>query len=118
MGATRFIGAGMQSQSEYAEEFAAGAGDFVEEGAELGGVFLAGPGFDAAGHIHGVGTHDANGFGNIFGREAAGEDDALGWRRVRARDRVNGSTRAAELLGLVSRRARRPAKTRRQSGNA
>ena len=51
--------------------------NFVKESAELGRVFAAGAGFDAAGHIDRVGAHDADGFGDIFGRETACKDNPL-----------------------------------------
>ena len=54
-----------------------GAGDFGEELAELGAIFFAGAGFDAAGDVDGVGADGEDGFGHVFGGEAAGEDDAV-----------------------------------------
>src|SRR5271165_1650723 len=59
-------------------DVAGGAGDFVEEGAELGGIFFAGAGFDSAGYIDGVGPNDADGFGDVFGGESTCKDDAMG----------------------------------------
>ena len=56
-------------------EFLVGAGDFGEEGAEFGGVFFAGAGFDAGGDIHGVGVDGHDGFTDIFRGEAAGKKD-------------------------------------------
>src|SRR5579859_7855086 len=53
-------------------EGAVGAGDFGEEVAELGGVFDAGAGFDAAGNVHGIGADGEDGLADVFGREAAG----------------------------------------------
>src|SRR5260221_180526 len=56
-------------------EGAVGAGDFGEEVAELGGFFEAGAGFDAAGDVDGVRADGEDGFTDVFGREAAGEND-------------------------------------------
>src|SRR5580692_1000153 len=58
-------------------QLAVGASDFGEELAELGAIFFAGAGFDAAGYVYGVGADAQDGFGDVFGREAAGEDDAV-----------------------------------------
>jgi len=77
----------------------AGARDFVEEGAELGGIFFAGAEFDATGHIDGVGADDADGFGDVFGSESAGEDDALGLRSGAREVPVAGCAAAAVVAG-------------------
>ena len=45
---------------------AVGAGYFGEEFAELGGVFDAGAGFDAAGDVNGIGTGGQDGFADVF----------------------------------------------------
>ena len=80
--------------------FAGGAVDFVEEGFEFGGIFAAGAGFDAAGDIDSVGADDADGFADIFGRETAGEDDAIGLRGNAGEVPVGGGACAAEVSGL------------------
>src|SRR5882757_6407894 len=54
---------------------AVGAGDFGEEVAEFGGVFDAGARFDAAGDVDGVRANGEDGFADVFGSEAAGEND-------------------------------------------
>src|SRR5215468_7024663 len=94
------------------EEGAVGAGDFGEEFAELAGIFNAGAGFDTAGDVNGIRTNRKDRFADIFGSEAASEQD-----------RTNGTTRfyhflcdrpvgdfsgAAELAGLrcVQKKAR------------
>ena len=76
-----------------------GAGDFRKEGAELSSVFFAGKRFDAAGNIDGEGPHGENGFGNIFGSEPTGKDDAVGLSKRAGLDPVRRDTRAAELTG-------------------
>ncbi len=50
----------------------AGGGD---EGAELGGVFLAGGEFDAGDDIDAAGIEEADGIGDVGGVEASGDDD-------------------------------------------
>src|SRR5215470_562220 len=54
---------------------AVGAGDFGEEFAEFAGVFDAWAGFYAAGDVHSIGPDGEDSFADVFGREAAGEDD-------------------------------------------
>ena len=59
-----------------------------DEGIDFGGVFDAGGGFDAAGDIDSVGAGEGDGFGDVSGGEAAGEDD----REVQER-RTSGAER-------------------------
>jgi len=51
-----------------------GAGDFGEEFAEFGGIFDARARFDAAGDVDAVGANGEDGFADVFGSEAAGEN--------------------------------------------
>src|SRR5256886_13094057 len=79
-------------------EGAVGTGDFGEEVAEFGGVFDAGAGFDAAGDVDGVRADGEDGFTDVFGREAAGENDFVfcgGSLRDRPVERL---ARTAELV--------------------
>lgn len=66
------------------------------------GVFFAWRGLDATGDIDGMGADDANGFGHVVGRKAAGEDQ---WNTIQPGvvtcerfpiDRITGS---AKLTG-------------------
>ena len=79
----------------------AGAGDFGEELAEFGAIFFAGAGFDAAGDVDGVGANVEDGFGDVFGGEAAGEDDAVGFCGAAGDGPVGAVAGAAELAGFV-----------------
>jgi len=58
-------------------EFAAGACNLLEKGAELPRVFLARAGLDAAGYVDRIGADNPDGFTNIFGCKSTGEDDPL-----------------------------------------
>ncbi len=82
------------------EEVAVGASDFVEEGTEFGRILAAGACLDAAGDIDSVRAYDANRFGDIFGREAAGKDDPVGLRDETGEVPVRKSASAAKLPGL------------------
>jgi hypothetical protein len=80
-------------------DLAGGAGNFFKEGSEFDGIFFSWAGFYAAGYVYGVGTNDADGFGYVFGRESAGEDDALGLRGAASEVPVAGGAAAAVLAG-------------------
>jgi hypothetical protein len=80
-------------------DFAGGAIYFVEEGAEFDGIFFAGAGFDAAGHIDGKWADDTDGFGNVFGSEAARENDAVRLGSATSEVPVAGGAAAAVLAG-------------------
>ncbi len=75
-----------------------GAGNFEEEVAELGGIFFAGAGLDAAGDVDGVGTNDADGLCDIFGGQATGKDDAMTGRGATRCVPIDGAASTAELL--------------------
>ena len=77
---------------------AIGAGDFGEELAELGAILFAGGGFDAAGDVDGVRADVEDGFGDVFGCEAAGEDDAVGFGGAAGDGPVGAVAGAAELV--------------------
>jgi hypothetical protein len=49
-------------------DFAAGASHFVEERLHLGGILFAGAQLHAAGDVHRIGPHDADGFAYVFRR--------------------------------------------------
>ena len=49
----------------------------THQGSYPGVVFFPGPSFDAAANIDSIGPGHANGGGDIFGRQAAGEEDAV-----------------------------------------
>src|SRR6266404_8925911 len=57
-------------------DLAVGAGDFGEEGAKFGGIFLAGVGLDATGDVYRIGSNGENGVRNVVGSKAAGENDS------------------------------------------
>ena len=85
---------------ENVSELGVGAGDFGEELGEFGAGFFAGAGFDAAGDVYGVGADVEDGFGYVFGGEAAGEDDAVILRGVAGDSPVGASAGAAVLAGF------------------
>ncbi len=81
-----------------AREGAIGAANFSEEFAEFAGVFDAMAGFDPAGDINGVGADGEDGFTDVFGSEAAGEDDFV-FRGGFLRDGpIERLARTAELI--------------------
>src|SRR5579862_9500001 len=88
------------AKSEISSELGVGAGDFGEELAELGAIFFAGAGFDAAGYVYGVGADVEDGFGDVFGGEAAGENDAVGFGGAAGDGPVGAVACAAILAGF------------------
>lgn len=80
-------------------DFAGGAVHFVEKGAELDGILLPRTHFDSAGNINGKGANDADGFGDIFRSEPAGENDALRLRGGTGSVPVAGDAASAVLAG-------------------
>src|SRR5689334_2364410 len=48
--------------------------DGIHEGTNLGVIFLAGRSFGSAAHVHAIGTKQTDCLGNVFGIEAAGDD--------------------------------------------
>lgn len=81
-------------------QLAVGAGDFGEEIAEFVAVFFARSCFDAAGDIDGVGSDAEDGFGHVFWREAACEDDAMGFCGAAGDSPVGANAGAAVLAGF------------------
>jgi len=77
---------------------AVGAGHFGEEFAELAGVFDAGARFDTAGDVDGVGADGEDGFADVFGSEAACENDLVFCRRSLRDGPVERFAGAAELF--------------------
>src|SRR5580692_9575866 len=69
LGLNRERGAGLLNFGE------SGTG-VANEGIDAGGIFLAGTFFDATGDVDPPGAQGGDGFGDVFGSEAAGEDDA------------------------------------------
>ncbi len=61
---------------------------------------FAGAGFDAAGDVYGVGADVEDGFGDVFGGEAAGEDDAVGFGGAAGDGPVGASASAAVFAGF------------------
>ena len=68
--------------------------------AELSAIFFAGAGFDAAGYVDGVGADVEDGFGDVFGGEAAGKDDAVGFGGAAGDLPIGALARAAVLAGF------------------
>ena len=64
--------------------------------AELFGVLFAGVAFDAAGDIDGVRTNKTDGIGDVFGGQAAGEDD--GDAGVKAGEEIPGCDTACAAV--------------------
>ncbi len=58
-------------------------------------------GFDAAGYVYSVGSDGEDGIGDVFGGEAAGEDDVVGSGGAASDGPVGASAGAAELAGFV-----------------
>src|SRR5258707_9355673 len=95
-------------------EGAVGAGDFGEEVAEFGGVFDGGAGFDAAGNVDGVWADGEDGFTDVFGREAAGENDFVFCGGPLCDGPVECFARTAELVffcGGIEKEIGRPAES-------
>src|SRR6267154_2874252 len=88
---------------------AVGAGDFGEEVAEFGGVFDAGARFDAAGDVDGVRANGEDRFADVFGSEAAGENDFVfcgGSLRDRPVERLSGTAELVFFCGCVQKEVR------------
>src|SRR6267154_4571356 len=56
--------------------------------------------FDAAGHIHGVGSNGKDRFGNVLRRQTACEKNTMRFRRGVRQAPVGGVARAAKLAGV------------------